>query len=911
MIVPPLGSRSFLGRDGELAVLHARRRELAQRRGSVVLIDGPAGIGKSRLLAEFCRTMSGGRAPVLVRSECLQFGALPFGPIREIVNALVANGTAELDAVAENALERGALFHSIERLIRTASRKRAIVACIEDLHWADPATLDFMAHLAAHIATDRVAIFATYRDEEIALRPEAAEAIARVTRASTTHRVSLRALDAATMTELLDCAAADRPKLARKVVREIVSRAEGNPFFAEELLKGTIDARSSEELPLSIKAIVLGRFAALSAADRKVLSHAAVLGYRFDPDLLGAIFPPKGVTVEAALRHGVRQHLIVEEPGMQLRFRFRHALTHEAIGHEMLEYETRPLHARVAERLESLPDAQGRIGEIAYHWWKANDPRAVAANEAAAEAAIALHAYADAERFYGRALGLAADPDAQSRLSTRAAFAASLQGDQELSLSYYERALNIDLAAKRFDEAGRIVRRIAGRLVYAGREADARARLQSFLLEYGALLSEVDALLVEGWPLLVELGGGGVRTWRERLMRSEAAAAAKGQPEWELLLLEVHAHADVGEVAAWHDAIERLRARSESMGPAERAWSLMMIGLTAAYMGVDEAYARAALNETHAYCEQKGLLSMRKYVAACDAFERYLHGDIRGAQAASQVALEGSSDLNQRANMAVVGPFIGLDVDDAGLIALAMDDELVALLRAGITSHSLALAAGGVAANFLALGRADEASTLLEEAVIALETTFGAQFVLPLAARHVDLPRARDAMEALLSLVAADDEAGLATRAMVEAIFAARDRATGYEALAAIAIERYANLKWPLLQAAALELTGETAAARRIYMRSGSLRHARRLTRGSQHEDRAADESGARVMLTAREREIAASVAAGFGNTQIATRLGLSVKTVESHLSRIYARLGFRSRAQLAAYIANERAPSA
>jgi DNA-binding NarL/FixJ family response regulator len=564
------------------------------------------------------------------------------------------------------------------------------------------------------------------------------------------------------------------------------------------------------------------------------------------------------------------------------------------------------LHARIALLLESLPERPSRLGEIAYHWWKArNRECAVAANEAAGDAAMNLHAYGDAATFYERALALAADPEVQSRLCARAGGAASVQGDQPGAIGFYERALALELEAKRFWSASEIVRRIAGRLVYAGRDAEARARLEAFLRAYRAQLSDVDALLVEGWPMLIDLGGGGVRAWRERLVRSGARAAEGSKDAWGLLLLEVNANAALGDVAAWRASLDRLRPFALTGSAADRAFSLLAFGLSAAYDGSDAAFARLSLRETHEFCERNGLESFQKYVYACDAFDRYLHGDVRGAQGAAHLALADPDDANQRTNMAVVGPLIGRECDDADLLALANDDALLGALEREDCPNSTALAAAGVALRFRALARDDEAARVLERALEALQTLFGAQLLLPLAARFVTTSRARERIEELCDALYDDDRSGQATCAMVRAVFAARDRAPERVDLAQRAAQWYAALDWPLLQAQALELGGDSAAARELYMRCGSPRQVRRLTRGDTTVP-AADALPALPALSLRERQVAAAVAAGLGNVEIAARLGVSVKTIESHLSRIYARLGLRSRVHLATYMANE-----
>jgi DNA-binding CsgD family transcriptional regulator len=909
MIDAPIESRRLIGRTAELAALHECRRELSRRRGRVVLVGGPAGIGKSRLLREFCRAIGGGRAPILIRTECIERGDATFEPIRNIVAGLTGGADAAFDEAVHDALERGTFFRSISSIVRSASEKRAIVICIEDIHWADPTTLEFLAFLATRIVTDRILIVATYRDDEIEATPASpvAAALARLFRASTVERIALRPLDEKEMLVLVDSALSIRERPPESAVRRVVARAEGNPFYAEELLETLLDGGGSDDLPHSIEGMVLERFAALDEDERRVVQYGAVLGYRFDPDLLREILPIEEGTLARALRHACERNLVVEEPGAQLRFRFRHALTHEAIAGRMLEFEARPLHARVAQLLESLPETSRRPGEIAYHWWKAKDPaRAVGANEAAGDAAMSVHAYGDAVTLYERALALASEREDRTRLYSRAGTAESVQGHQLGAIAYFEQALTLELEAKRFSNAAQLVRRIAGRLVYAGEEGKARARLETFLRSYRSELTKVDSLLVEGWPILIDLGGGGVRAWRERLLNSDASSHASGKEVWELLLLEINAHASVGDHNAWNDSVERMRPYMENGGAFERALSMMAVALTAAHDGTDAARAAQTLEDVHAYCERSGLESLRKYISTCDAFHRYLHGDVQGARTAAHLGLFDPDDTNQRTNLAVIGPLVGLDLEDAELIALAADETLSAAIRRDGCLNSTALAAAGIAGRLRSLGRDAEAADICERAVEHIETLFGAQFVLPIAARCISTTRARERIEDLLESVEDGDRSGRATRGFVRAIFAHRDGRADARDQAMAAAQEYGALGWSLLQAQALELAGEISMAAEIYMRCGSLHAARRLKRG-----RAGVAFGQHTLsqipaLSPREREVAAAVAAGLGNLEIAERLGLSVKTVEKHLARIYARLGLRSRAQLGAFIGNE-----
>ena len=902
--IPELGRR-FVGRAEELRALRAVKHDLASGRGGIALIGGTAGIGKSRLLAEFLQTVDGGRAPLVVRTECLEYGGTTFGPIREIVAKVAASDGGRIDAAATASLERGSFFAAIEAIVREAARKRAIVVSIEDLHWADRSTLEFIAYWAAHIASTRVAAFVTYRDDELEMRPEANALLAGIARVGASRAIALRPLDDASIQQLLDGGPHARP--AARLMHGVLERAGGNPFFAEELYKAALETNSGDALPQSISASILVRFRGLDEADRAVVARAAILGYRFDPQMLVDVFGFSPEAVALALHRARARLLVVEVAGARVRFRFRHALTHETIANETFEYEARPLHARIAETLSAGPDAAARIAEIAYHRYRARDAeRAVPANEAAAEAALAIHAYADAATLYARALDLARTPLEESRFNGRMLAVLTLCGDHALALAYGERALALELERGAYAEASVTIRRIASRLASLGREAEAHGRLAAFASEHGASLAPADALLVTGWGLLLNLGGGAPRTWRERLRAHDAAALASSSGAWGLALLEVNADADLGDLAAWTDSVRRLRRLAERASAGERAMSLLQIAVTGAYAGADRAVVRAAIDEAGACFERYGLLSLGRYLATADALDRYLRGELAAARQAVGAALAEPGDLNHIANLAVFAPALGADLEDRELLALAAHEHVARSFWAEPVTHGAALLGTCLASRALAAGRDDEARRILERAVDGLETLLGAHLLLPFAARCVVSEQARARIAELVGGVDPGDPAGLATRAMVAATFATRERRPDAARLAFEAATRYERLGWPLLRARALALAGDDATARALEAACGLVRKAREA--GDRHVDDAC--KAADAGLTGRERAVAAAVAAGLANREIAARLNLSVKTVEAHLSRIYARLGLRSRVQLAGYVTGGEAAS-
>ncbi len=190
----------------------------------------------------------------------------------------------------------------------------------------------------------------------------------------------------------------------------ILELAEGNPLFAEELLKDGLEFGVSRRLPASISALFLQRLESFSADGRLLLSQAAVIGKRFDAQLLAQVSNQSFEAILTVLRTARELQIIVEDAESASSYNFRHALVREALYEELLAVEACTLHRRIAEHLEKLPESEERTIELAYHWWAAREPaKAVRYNEAAAEIAAARFASEDAVRYYDRALAFVAE----------------------------------------------------------------------------------------------------------------------------------------------------------------------------------------------------------------------------------------------------------------------------------------------------------------------------------------------------------------------------------------------------------------------------------------------------------------------------------------------------------------------
>jgi len=348
----------LVGRDEELRRLKDALTAMAAGHGGTVLITGEAGIGKSRLVREAVAGAGAGGAAVLAGRSVAGGVPTPFRPFAE---ALASAGRAgrlphgqELDPfrpalgrlVPEWRQPRAAsgddslivLGEAVLRLLRGLAPDAGCLLVLEDLHWADRETLALLEYLADNCSAERVLCVGTLRDED----GGGAVGLARALEARGSAAVlPLSRLDLAPMARMAqECVgAAVLPGEALSLVAEW---AEGLPFLVEEVLAGLVgdgtlterdgswqisDVRRAGVPPTFADAVRL-RLDGLDADSRRVICAAAVLGRRFDWALLGPATGLPAEAVVAALRRGVGLQLVAADRDS---FRFRHALTHEAV----------------------------------------------------------------------------------------------------------------------------------------------------------------------------------------------------------------------------------------------------------------------------------------------------------------------------------------------------------------------------------------------------------------------------------------------------------------------------------------------------------------------------------------------------------------------------------------------------
>ncbi len=326
----------LLEREAPLETLGGAVRDAAAGRGSLVLVGGEAGIGKTSLVRALRERVAGDVAFLVGACEPLSV-PVPLAPLRELADAAGAGDLTELDGGDRLLLARA--------LLEALAARAPAVAVIEDAHWADPTTLDVVRLLARRIEEQRIAVLMTYRDDEVAANPDLRQLLGDLATNPATRRLALGPLSQSAIGELARPAGLDPGRLAKVT--------GGNPFLVVETIA------AGDRLPASVRDAALARAGRLGEPARRVIEAAAVIGQRVPPALLEAVAPDSASAVEEALSRGV---LVADGDVLG----FRHELMREAIESSIAPPRQAHLHARVLEALERQP-GESDNARLAHH----------------------------------------------------------------------------------------------------------------------------------------------------------------------------------------------------------------------------------------------------------------------------------------------------------------------------------------------------------------------------------------------------------------------------------------------------------------------------------------------------------------------------------------------------------------
>jgi DNA-binding NarL/FixJ family response regulator len=421
----------LIGRTAELEALHRAFERAADGRAGVVLVGGEAGVGKSRLVTELGQRVGQLDGLLLVGSTPSRGSvAQPFAPLtgalRTLLRSLdppavdaalgpargdlarllpelgeVGSAPAAFDALSA---EPGRMFELVLSVLDRLSARRPVVLAFEDLHWAEPSTLDLVDFLARNLDGLRVLLVGTYRTDELHRTHPLRPALAELRRVGSVEALTIEPLARAEIEALAE-ALGGAPVAADQLDR-LVERSSGLPFFVEELMAWTACA-DEQEVPLSLHEVLQLRIDGLGAEVGEVV-RALGAGTTAGPvgdDLLARVTGLAPGEVARRVREAVsHQVLVADECGID----FRHALAREVVEAELLPSERTALHAAFAAGLEADPRAEQdpiTSARIARHWTEANAAgTAVAWSLRAGRAARTAYAYAEAADHLQRVL---------------------------------------------------------------------------------------------------------------------------------------------------------------------------------------------------------------------------------------------------------------------------------------------------------------------------------------------------------------------------------------------------------------------------------------------------------------------------------------------------------------------------
>jgi ATP/maltotriose-dependent transcriptional regulator MalT len=947
----------LIGRDAEMGRLDSLLRECLGGRGRTALVSGDAGVGKTVLVREFVKRAQMVGARVLA-GECMEIDARrPFGPFMDI--ARTANRAAALPVAPPDAattqVDRYRLHSAFTTLLGDLALERPLVIVIEDLHWADEASLELFPHLARKLRGVPLLLVGTYRTDELHRRHPLRPVLAELSRIRIADDIALRHLSEEEVSDFLREAMQLGRSPSAEFRKAMFETCEGNPLFMEEVLRALVDRGDIElrdgqwrrtkdvadiAIPDTLRDAVLERFTCLPSETQNVLRHAAVIGQEFDFDLLRRVTGSEDADLVGALRASIDAQLIVERADQHgsERYSFRHALTRESVLLDLLKRERRRVHAIVGEAIESGGggDATAHAEELAYHFDEGGDrERAFRYRDLAARESYRLFAFARASRHLERAVELAGDDEpALGDLQLRLADAAELAAMPRHALRAAEEARRWFEEAGDTRGTGRALTRIAAQRWFLGETRVAREAAEDavqVLEPLGKSQELAGAYAMVARLAYLDLDYSTAAEWGRRavdMAREQAALMI----EADSLITLGSADGQLGRtqgVARTREGID-LASAHDMVGVAMRGYHNLGISLYAT--GSSGALVRSVYEEMFAYARRHGYRT--ETLLADEASYVLATGDW---DAGLRLAQETRGESVWTAQLQVTEAFIraGREGPERSLPLL---DAPGRVFRDASASHRIF---GASILGRVTLLAGDARATLEHLDGIATDVARG---LFP--AQDID----EAAACALAAAVMQEDgvardrwiEVALANEAGARRVAARATRAFAHAEGAAIEgdldpaisfLEESAELFRQSLLA-----FGETLARRRrielLLRRNGPgdreaaqaefaailpYWRAAKATWYLGQLERWATDLGLdfpveapeartprtrepRAQLTTREREVASLVAAGLSNKEIAERLVISERTAEGHVEHILGKLQFRSRSQIAAW---------
>lgn len=886
----------LLERDADLSVIGSAVDQLSRGKGGVVVVEGPAGIGKTRVVDS---VVAGTGARVLV-ARCTPLSpTLTAGVVRDWLRPVlreIGPGNPPFDGLAarllDPALSLGDLIWAVSWVLDDFVAHGPLLLVVDDLHWADPASLAIIDHLAAGLAERPVLLVLALRSGE----PTVGDLHVERLRASAT-RLRLKPLSPDAAATLVDDLPAD---LAASVVR----RSAGNPLFLTELAESA--RRGEGDVPGNVVDVVVRLLDRMAPEARAVASAAAVLGGFVDRETVRAVAGVGAPQLSEAVDVLTRAHLL------------RADLTHAGPVHPLVgDAIERALPVAVRDQLHRTAAREMlRLGadprEVAPHLLRtapAGDPEVRSVLTDVGEKALAVQSFPAAVDYLSRAVTEDDHPPSALLASTARALAAT--GDLDRAVALWRRARTAEpdveaaaltmaeagdalLAAGRLEDAARVWEDELGRLEVGSEAAKAiavrislgtaviRGFPRHFTEPLASLATQDPELDTHGDRLILAAASVGGVFSGESTAAQVRALAERSWGSGRLLAEETAAGSPLYLTTAacnWTDSFDLGTEILDAAMDQARTMSSDVLG-TAAYC---RGYVRCRQGATRAAIDDIELaLTMRElgwdaYTAALlqVAIESYLRvGDLAAAE---RMAVELATTVLD--GHVFVEAYRSLGLAQIALARGAVDDGLAALASTGTNAWAISPAMvdwrGTWVRLQLAAGRADLALDAADE-LVDLARRFGAPRLLAsaLTTRSLVDPSSTELLREAVELLEPAEVHGTFERVEAALLLSERTRGTESVTLAQAAHARAAEEGL---------LPSETRALAVLRERGGApLR-----------------ETTPWDLLSPAERRVVEVVLAGMTNREAAEHLFLSVKGVEWQLSSTYRKLGIRGRSAL------------
>jgi class 3 adenylate cyclase/DNA-binding CsgD family transcriptional regulator len=854
-------SEALLERSDSLASLRDALDEAGNGQGRLVFVTGEAGVGKTSLVGAFCDAADG-RVRVLAGACDPLFTPRPLGPLADVA-AQTGGGLAEL-------VDAGAPPHQVLTALSDELQLRRTVLVLEDVHWADEATLDVLRLLGRRVRSLPALTIATYRDDELDNAHPLRLVLGDLVRLQTTTRLRLTPLSQSAVASLAEPVGVDAEALYRNT--------GGNPFYVTEVL-----AAPGEEIPATVRDAVLARTAGLGDRARRLLEAAAVVPPNADLWLLEALTDDIA-GLQECLSSGMLTHA-----GDAVAF--RHELARLALEEELPPDRRLTLHQRALQALAKPPNGVLDLERLAHHADAAGDAEAVLRFAPAAGArAASLGAHREAAAQYGRALRFAGGlgPQQRAGLLERYSHECYLTDQPDEAIAALEDTIDCYRSAGDTRKEGDSLRKLSNILWCPGRIAEAEQRLQEAVDVLETLPPSPE--LARAYATVAQLRKDADDTAEALAWGERALELSRQLDDTETF---VHALNTIGTTEVWAGIPGGLEKLEESMDLAERAGLVEHIGRAYIHLtwtgirlrsyAVVDRYLDAGLT----YLSEAGLDLWSMYLLSFRARSELDQGHWNEAAESATLVLHKRCISTFPRILAFV--VLGLvrarrgDPDAAEPLqeALALAEptgELPRMAPVAAARAEVAWLAGDPAAVAQATGSCFELARERGAAWPIGELAYwrwraGLAEEIPMKAAEPyalqiagDWSRAAEIWteigcpyEAALALIEADDDDAL-RRALDEA------QHLGARPLATIVARR---------------------------LRERGVRDIRRGPRATTRANPA--------QLTARELEVLGLVAEGLRNAEIGRRLHLSTRTVDHHVSAILRKLGVRGRAEASA----------